>query len=119
MARPQRAGGGIYAALDSTEHSASGGAATAFHRGILARRNRAYHGNASRHREIATALREAIVAKTFGGKRTMKTPREYLFDKHRAAETKLDAMRENVVATKLSSAPPIGNEDWRSLLLAF
>jgi hypothetical protein len=37
----------------------------------------------------------------------MKTPREILLERHRAAETKLDAIRENVVATAVSGADAV------------
>ena len=62
-------------------------------------------GAATRHGQIAPALREARVEEITGGKSRMKTPRELLFERHRSAETKLDAVRESVVATVRSPQP--------------
>ena len=49
------------------------------------------------HGEIPVALRQKIAAKIAGGEE-MKTPREILLERHRAAEPKLDAVRQSVVA---------------------
>ena len=50
----------------------------------------------------------------------MKTPRELLFERHRAAETKLDAVRESVVATigDRRERASAGRPTFRELLLS-
>ena len=55
----------------------------------------------------------------------MKTPRELLFERHRAAEPKLDALRQKTIAT-LAKAPALNSRtspsaprsSWRDLLLS-
>lgn len=48
----------------------------------------------------------------------MKTPRDFLLERHRAAETKLDAVREKVLAAELSPAPPAEKKKARGPALA-
>ena len=54
----------------------------------------------------------------------MKTPRQILFERHRAVETKLDAVRESVVASMSGRAPvkasaPPERVRLRDLILSF
>ena len=54
----------------------------------------------------------------------MKTPRQILFERHRAAETKLDAVRESVVASmsdraRVQASAPPERVRLRDLILSF
>src|SRR5438876_10862819 len=53
----------------------------------------------------------------------MKTPRELLFERHRAAEPKLDTLRQKTVsrlakAPAVNSRPSAPRSSWRDLLLS-